>query len=795
MSLVRKAWSDRSLKVKLAASLLLAGVLPVAVAGSITTRVASSSLEEQANSRVADIAYNGMDKLDRNLFERYGDVQAFANSDPAKAMDAGRLTAFMESMTGIYTPIYKLMVVADAHGKVVAVNPVGPDGKAIKSGGLIGRDVSKEAWFQKGMSGQLKEFETFVEDVHEDGLMASVFGPGEAALAMNFTYPIRDEGGTIVGVWTNRFNWEVAQTVLKDVEERAHLAGAETTKLTLLNSEGIVLAGAQPEDTLTTDLSGHPAVAAALTKEATGAASGASLDGAGAASLLGYFHSAGYSTYPGIGWSIVAGEHRSEALADAATVQKWVIGVALGSALAVFLAGLWLATTIARGVRQILGRLQQIASETAPALAHGIKAIADGDLTVSVKSSVAPIEKLSGDEVGQAGAAINEMLIQVDETVASYAAMRASLGAMIGGVQESAGSLLGAAGELRVASDQMASASGQIAVAIGEVARGATSVSGLAQESAEEIGRLNAGASELSVAARNNAQSASTSRGEATEMGERITTVARASEDVASAAEDSRLAAVEGQRAVQEAVGAMASIADAVGKASATVQGLGEVSQQIGDIVATIDEIAAQTNLLALNAAIEAARAGEQGRGFAVVADNVRSLAERSSLATREIADLIARVQGGTREAVRAMDAGVADVERGREITASAGAALDTIIGSVQRSAAQMQQIAHDVQDLSSGASRIVNSAEEIAGLAEDSATGATQMATGTARVNDAILQVSASSEQTAASVEEVSAATEELSAQSQQLAATANEMRSLAEGLQSSADRFRLAA
>jgi hypothetical protein len=136
------------LRPKLTALFLTLGLIPVAVCGIAVTMLASSNLEAQSNRQLADLAFNASDKLDRNLFERYGDVQAFANSDPARSMDSARISAFMTDMTRIYSPIYRLMIVASPDGKVIAASPTDLDGKPIAGAKLLGSDVSGETWFK-----------------------------------------------------------------------------------------------------------------------------------------------------------------------------------------------------------------------------------------------------------------------------------------------------------------------------------------------------------------------------------------------------------------------------------------------------------------------------------------------------------------------------------------------------------------------------------------------------------------------------------------------------------------------
>ncbi|MGB4862082.1 MAG: methyl-accepting chemotaxis protein [Tepidiformaceae bacterium] len=490
-----------------------------------------------------------------------------------------------------------------------------------------------------------------------------------------------------------------------------------------------------------------------------------------------------------------AADVEASAASSASSAIRNSIVIGLFAAVVGFGLALFISQAIRKSVSTVVNRLESIEANCITNLQRGMLALADGDLTIDVQPETAKIPSHNKDEVGAAAATINIVLDKLVATIATYNDARSNLSAIVNEVRGGAGSLLDSSETLKDSSDQMASATGQIANAINEVTRSAVALAGVSQESAREVEQVASGSVQLASAAKTNADSADESKAEATRMQERIQYVAAASEKVAVSAEDSRAAAQQGQEAVVRAVASMEAIAQAVDRASATVGQLGEFGQQIGDIVKTIDEIAAQTNLLALNAAIEAARAGEQGRGFAVVAENVRSLAERSSDSTKEIATLISKVQAATREAVEVMAVGVRDVEEGREITAGAGQALESIITSVRESAVQMQQIAKDVQDLSGGATRIVMSADQIAASAVESAEAANSMATGTSRVTEAIIQVSATSEETSASAEEVSASTEELSAQSQELAATASQVKAVAEGLNGSVARFKTAA
>ncbi|MGE5403137.1 MAG: methyl-accepting chemotaxis protein [Ignavibacteriales bacterium] len=187
--------------------------------------------------------------------------------------------------------------------------------------------------------------------------------------------------------------------------------------------------------------------------------------------------------------------------------------------------------------------------------------------------------------------------------------------------------------------------------------------------------------------------------------------------------------AVEGGKVVEMTIQGMDQISTVVAKATMTVEDLGHSSNQIGEIIQVIDDIADQTNLLALNAAIEAARAGEQGRGFAVVADEVRKLAERTIKATKEIADMIGKIQRDTTTAVDAIRKGTSEVEKGKTYAYSSGEALKEIIADVNKSADIALQSVSANEEMSAGAEEISKNMEGISSITQQSSAGTEQIA------------------------------------------------------------------
>lgn len=196
----------------------------------------------------------------------------------------------------------------------------------------------------------------------------------------------------------------------------------------------------------------------------------------------------------------------------------------------------------------------------------------------------------------------------------------------------------------------------------------------------------------------------------------------------AETAASARTAALRGEELVRQTIEGMQRIAAATQQTAETVNKLERSSEHINEIIGVIDGIADQTNLLALNAAIEAARAGEQGRGFAVVAAEVQKLADRTTSATKEIGEMITRIQVDTRAAVHTMQDGAREVEGGIRLAEQAGTALSEIRAVSETMRGMVEQIAVSNREQSISADQITMNVTAITGMTEQTATGVQQI-------------------------------------------------------------------
>jgi methyl-accepting chemotaxis protein len=405
-------------------------------------------------------------------------------------------------------------------------------------------------------------------------------------------------------------------------------------------------------------------------------------------------------------------------------------------------------------------------------LARSAEAIAAGDLTVDVE------RRSERDVLGKA-----------------FITMTGNLRALVGELKDAAASVAQTSGQLNDAATQTGAATQQVATTIQQVAAGAqdqaraaSDTSGAVSELSSVIAKVGAGAADTT----RKVEQASATIGQMTAA---INDAAAASAEVGQVSEAAAEAASNGLTAVAKTADGMARIKSAVEASAVKVTELGAKGDQIGAIVETIDDIADQTNLLALNAAIEAARAGEQGKGFAVVADEVRKLAERSGRATKEIAALIAEVQKGTEEAVKAMTVGATEVEAGAALAVDSKTALNEISAAVAATKAAVGRITASVGAMGKASSGVVSAIDEIAQIAEGNNAAGSTMTASASSVSRSVESIAAVSQENSAAAEEVSAATEQMSAQAEEVVASAQSLASMAAQLDELVARFQLDA
>lgn len=381
----------RRLRTKLTLLFVLLAALPLLASGIVADLRSRSDTRERAGVNLQNRAEATATQLDRLLFERYGDAQAFAFNP----MSSGELEEVAKAADYYMTAygFYDLLFVADANGRILAANTVDHRGKPISTKSLIGRNVSDEAWFRDCISGQVKPGDSFDQDVNEDKLVAEVYHT--RGLSLTFAAPIYDDKGKIVRVWSSRVSWERAVTsTLKTVREEAAVVN-QNYETQLISKAGLVLDDYDPKAVLSLNLADLGLEAAKL---GTAGGKGFTVERhkrKNTELINGYAASQGYSTYKGNGWTVLVRQDTREAFAANDAVRMNMIGMAAIAIVIVFLVSFWQASLIAKPMVQTADVLQQFA---------------DGDLTAR-----APVE--TKDEIGRMANAANSAIGSIRDVI------------------------------------------------------------------------------------------------------------------------------------------------------------------------------------------------------------------------------------------------------------------------------------------------------------------------------------------------------------------------------------------
>jgi len=449
-----------SLSTKLVVAFLAMGLVPAGIIGVYANSKAMGDLKDAAGDRMADAAVSSGRMIDRNLFERYGDAQAFAANPDAVGSPAEQQD-LVDFLTDAYD-VYDLVMIADASGQVTAVNSIDGDGSAIDSSGVIGSDVSNEDWFTTIMGGRTPEGGTYYTDAHQSDLVARAYG--EKRLTLPFSAPIVDDAGQIVGVWHNEVSFD---RTIGDIFEAADAQfeedGLASFQSHLINSEGLVLLGPVPEDALNTNLIDEGVAAAQDGVDNPGRwGFDTGLDEAtGHEAVFGYYGLDGYGPYSGNGWAVVVAEEAAEAQAGAYAARNTMLAIAGVLGLVVVALGLFMGRSVARPLRVNADKLKKVAK---------------GDLTVDFDVN-------SADEVGQTAEALNSALGAISATLAE--------------VDSSAGELTSASAGLTRLSDEMAANAKQTAGQATDVVAASEQISGSSTAVAAAMEQMGASVREI----------------------------------------------------------------------------------------------------------------------------------------------------------------------------------------------------------------------------------------------------------------------------------------------------------
>ncbi len=467
-----------TLNTKLMASFLVLGIVPALVLGWYSLRTSAEQLHQAASFRLEDAAITDGDMIDRNLFERYGDVQAFAANPLAQgtSIDRQEIVDFLTINYGIYD----LMLLVDMNGKVLTVNDVDGSGAPIDGSRLIGHDVSNEEWFRVVSSGQTPAGGTYYTDAHRSSLVSALYG--REILTLPFTAPIVDDSGRIVAIWHNEASFErVVSDIMDQRVEAFAQQGLVSIETQVLRQDGVLLHDADPDTVLSFNLvdAGLEAAAGATGQRGSSGVTTEVHKRAGTVLINGYAVTDGALGFEGYQWGILVRQDEKEAAAPVAVLRKSLFVIAAIIVLVTSAAGFWLARGLSRPLKRSVAKLEEVSK---------------GDLSVE-------FEVNSQDEVGQMATALNSALASIGGTMAQVDHSASDLTNSAGNLTSISQDMSTAANDTSDQATGVAAAAEQIAASSNTVARAMDQMSASVREisdSTSDAARMTAKAVEVS---------------------------------------------------------------------------------------------------------------------------------------------------------------------------------------------------------------------------------------------------------------------------------------------------------
>ena len=366
-----------NLSLRIILSMAAAGLIPVLGLVALAIKTANT-IEQMASEEMNLLAVRSLDTIERNLFERYGDVQAFATNAVLHAgnwSDPAANKAIVESINNYIRlyGVYTLSMILDENGRCVAVNTVDAKNAPLNTAFLLGRDFSKADWFQSCRDGRFTASEsltgTFVSDVSRDADAIAVAGP--QTLVIGYSAPILGPKGEFRGVWRNLANFSIVEDIIRAATDSLEKRGIKSGKIALASQKGLLISNLKPGASGASQFDHSPSsiLAHGLEDIGTDSMRQAFAGKSGhlretcpeknVSLISGFAKSQGALGYPGLGWLITVSVTAQDLLKYAHEI---AFGIGAASLFILLVAAFFIGRSISRPVVACSKAVEQLAN-------------------------------------------------------------------------------------------------------------------------------------------------------------------------------------------------------------------------------------------------------------------------------------------------------------------------------------------------------------------------------------------------------------------------------------------------